>query len=148
MRQRLFFTLTAIALAGSCPACGHADGHYPVYGKVLYKGEPAEGATVYFHRKGPADPLHDAVPTAVVQKDGTYRLTSARGTAGAPPGAYDVLIEWRDLGQARKKGQKGNRSDQPPPDRLRGRYFNRTRPVLQAEVRPQTNYLDPFELKE
>jgi hypothetical protein len=148
MRRRLLFTLTAVALAVNCSACGNADGRYSVVGKVLYKGEPAEGATVYFHRKGPADPLHDAVPTAVVQKDGTFRLVSARGAEGAPPGAYDVLIEWRDLGQTRKKGQKGSRSDQPPPDRLRGRYFNRTRPVLQAQVQPQANYLDPFELKD
>jgi len=147
MRRRLFLTLTATALAMSCSACGNADGRYPVVGKVLYKGEPAEGATVYFHRKGPAD-LHDPVPTAVVQKDGTFRLVSARGAAGAPPGPYDVLIEWRDAGKSAQKGRKGYRSDQPPPDRLRGRYFNRTRPLLQAEVRPQTNNLDPFELKD
>jgi hypothetical protein len=147
MRTRWVFTALAVVLAASCSACGNADGLYPVYGKVLYKGAPAEGATVYFHRKGPAD-AHDAVPSAVVQGDGTFLLASARGAAGAPPGAYHVLIEWRDFGQARKKGRKGYRSDQPPPDRLRGRYFNRTRPLLQAEVRPQANYLDPFELKD
>jgi hypothetical protein len=147
MRYRCVRTVAAVTLAASCAGCGNADGLYPVYGKVLYKGVPAEGATVYFHRKGPAD-SQETVPSGVVQEDGSFRLVAARGAAGALPGAYDVLIEWRDLGQVRKKGQKGYRSDQPPPDRLRGKYFNRSRPLLQAEVRSQTNYLDPFELKE
>ena len=32
------------------------------------------------------------------------------------------------------------------PDRLKGRYFNVSKPLLQAEVKPGPNQLAPFEL--
>ena len=32
------------------------------------------------------------------------------------------------------------------PDRLNGRYFDISKPLLHAEVLPQSNTLDPFEL--
>ncbi len=46
--------LLACALASPCAGCGESNGLYPVYGKVNVNGEPASGATVYFHRTGPA----------------------------------------------------------------------------------------------
>src|SRR5262245_45207130 len=60
--------LAASALA--CSSCGKS-GLYPVSGKVLYKGEPAAGATVSFVRKGAAERLQEPAPQGVVQEDGS-----------------------------------------------------------------------------
>jgi hypothetical protein len=135
-----------------------------VSGKVLYKGEPAAGATVYFHRSGGDGPASEIIPTGVVQDDGRFWVASDEAY-GAPAGTYDVLIEWLDRPSSSKGGatvkpaglDKGGRktarapwrpgpSRVRPPDRLKGRYLDIERPLVKAEVRPGTNTLAPFEL--
>lgn len=136
-----------------------------VKGQVRYKGEPAEGATVYFHRKGGEVAMGGGIPAAVVDKDGTFRLASAEWD-GAAAGAYDVLVEWRDRRQVppaaaqgapkpagrggRKKGVRPasqiRSSPSLPADRLLGRYADLGRPRLKAEVKPEANNLAPFDL--
>jgi hypothetical protein len=157
--------LTAIGLAVSATfvtGCGRTEGLYTVNGKVVYKGEPAAGATVYFHGKGGDVAAKGVVPYAVVGEDGTFRLVSDEQD-GAPSGTYDVLVEWRDRRQAttetqastslvrqKKGGQrptaKIRSSPTLPADRLRGRYSDIGRPLLKAEIKPETNNLSPFEL--
>src|SRR5262245_14836726 len=130
---------TACALAGA--GCGDAGGLYPVHGKVLFKGEPAVGATVYFVRKGAADPTREQTLQGVVAEDGSFTLASPAGT-GALPGAYVVLVEWKE-GAGKKKGRSPALN---APDRLRHRYLNPNRPLLQTEVKPTANNLPPLEL--
>jgi hypothetical protein len=164
MRKHGFLTISTMALAIASAGCGNSDGLYEVYGKVLYKGEPAKGATVYFHRSGRPEPGREVIPMGIVQEDGTFRLVSD-DAYGAPPGQYNVLIEWRDQPTSSKAGakvrpailEKGRGktaraslkytpSRVGPPDRLKGRYFDIEHPLVKAEVKPETQDLSPFEL--
>jgi hypothetical protein len=130
--------LIVLASAG----CGGGNGYYPVSGKVLHDGAPAVGAVVYFCRQGEIDRLHEHVPQGVVGDDGTFTLASPAG-AGALPGAYAVLIEWKKgAGELRGRGP-GLAS----PDRFQGRYMDPNNPVFQAEVKAEKNQLPPFELR-
>jgi hypothetical protein len=139
-RQFLFLTLASCTLLGS--GCGGSNGYYPVAGKVLHHGEPARGATVYFYAQEQTDPMHEHVPQGVVGDDGSFTLASPAG-AGARPGSYAVLIEWKkDAGLLRGRGPGLN-----SPDRFKGRFMDPKRPAFRAEVKPEKNQLPPFELQ-
>jgi hypothetical protein len=131
---RLF--LAALALA--CASCGKGNLH-PVSGKVLVNGGPAAGAAVFFVRQG-GDSMNDHLIMGIVQEDGSFELVCGPLGKGAPPGEYDVLIEWR-----RSSGH-GKGHSQHEPDRLERRYADPKHPLLHATVKAGTNQLDPFEL--
>jgi hypothetical protein len=76
----------------------------------------------------------------IVQEDGSFELVCGSQGKGAPPGDYDVFIEWKRVLGQRKGGP------QHSPDRLQGRYANRKRPLLHATVEARDNRLAPFEL--
>ena len=141
MRLRLCF-LVALTSAGLiCAGCG-GNGYYPVSGKVLHDGAPAVGAVVYFHRKGEIDRLQEHILQGVVGEDGTFTLVSPAG-AGARPGDYAVLIEWKKAAGV----QRGRSPGLDAPDRFQGRFMNINNPVFQAEVKAEKNQLPPFELR-
>jgi hypothetical protein len=127
----------AAVLTLACASCG--KGLYPVSGSVIHKGSPAAGAAVFFRRQG-GDPMNEPTVMGVVRADGSFTLVCGSLGEGAPPGEYDVLIEWKQgPGHARGRGHKGS-------DRLGGRYADPQRPRLHATVKPQPNHLPPFEL--
>ena len=135
-------SLSTLALLSiSCVGCGNSNGMNPVYGKVLYKNEPAVGACVYFHRKGSNDLLHEQIPMGVIHEDGSFALAGPGGE-GALAGEYIVLVEWKE-GAGKKRGRSPGLN---APDRLKGRYLNLHKPLLQAEIKPGTNRLSPFEI--
>jgi hypothetical protein len=137
MKKLLWPALVAISLP--CTSCGDSNNLYPVSGTVTYKGKPAAGATVFFHRPGSAS-MDDHAIMGIVQHDGSFTLVCGSSAKGVPPGEYDVLIKWKqNLNQAKGLAQKGH-------DRLKGRYADPQHPRLHAVVRADTNNLDPFEL--
>jgi hypothetical protein len=134
--------------------CGNSAGLYPVSGTVTYKGEAASGAVVYFHRQGEPGASRALVPFGIVQDDGGFSLSSDDLGSGALPGSYTVLVEWKDrkgdgVVPVKATGQtnlvKRSRVHSGP-DRLKGRYFDASKPLLQAEVKPGPNQLATFEL--
>jgi hypothetical protein len=142
MCTRLFILLAIATLTLLGTGCGSSNGYYPVVGKVLHNGEPARGATVYFYPQEPTDRMKEHVPQGVVGDDGSFTLASPAG-AGARPGSYAVLIEWKkDAGQFRGRGPGLN-----SPDRFNGRFMDPKRPVFQAEVKSEKNQLPAFELQ-
>jgi hypothetical protein len=141
MRKSVFVALFA-ALLSTGIGCGNSSGIYPVSGKVLYRGQPAVGATVTFVRKGAANGMQDHVPQGVVGADGTFSLASPLGR-GAAPGEYAVLVEWK-AGAGKTKGRSPGLN---APDRLNRRYLDSARPLLTATVEAKTNSLSPFELQ-
>ncbi len=83
--------LALVVIAGSIgsfflPGCNRkALG--PVSGRVTFQGKPvSDGASIYF-----CDNLRGTHMTALLDKDGTYRVEMAEGF-GLPPGQYDVAI--------------------------------------------------------
>jgi hypothetical protein len=135
MKKGLFYLVAVVGLV--CTSCG--KGIYPVSGKVTYKGTPAAGATVFLYRQT-GDPMNEPSIMGIVGEDGGFTLVTGSLGQGAPPGEYDVLVEWKQ-GPKRGKGHAHKRFD-----RLKGRYADRQRPRLHAAVKAETNVLDPFEL--
>jgi hypothetical protein len=133
-----------------CTSCG-GDGLNEVHGKVLYKGQPAEGAVVIFHPK--ADKGVETIrPTAIVQEDGSFTLADHTGKEGAAVGTYVVTIIWPEEKPEEKKPAKGplrSTGGEPatPPDRLGGRYSNPAKSKFVVEVKSGVNQLEPFDLE-
>jgi hypothetical protein len=126
------------ALVLACASC-NTNNIYPVTGKVTYKGSPASGAVVFFLRHG-GDSSNDPVIMSVVQEDGSFQLACGSLGKGAPPGAYDVVIEWKQASQGSKGRPKHG------PDKLKGRYADPKHPLLHATVEARTNELPTFDL--
>jgi hypothetical protein len=156
--------LVASTLAAAFSGCGESNGLYPVYGQVKYKGEPAAGVTLFFHREG-GEPSGLPVPTAVTEQDGTFVVRSGDLGAGASSGPYNILLEWRDRSPASSQvtrasftppsndGRKTSRATSKirptaslPADRLNGYYSDIEHPVMKAEIKPDRNDLAPIEL--
>jgi len=139
VRKVVFCLWAALALA--CASCGNKNNIYPVSGKVTYKGSPASGATVFFHRQG-GDAMNDHLIMGIVQEDGSFELVCGSLGKGAPPGEYDVLIEWKRVsGQSKGRPQRGA-------DKLTGRYADPKHPRFHAVVNAERNDLGSFELTE
>jgi hypothetical protein len=140
--RKSLHTLLLGAWMIACFGCGNSSGNYPVTGRVLYDGEPAVGATVTFIRQGAADRMQEHAPQGVVGEDGTFSLASPLG-AGAPPGQYAVLVEWK-VGAGKIMGRSPGLN---APDRLNRRYLDPARPLLTATVEANNNSLPPFQLQ-
>ena len=147
---------SVLAAAIVAAGCGSPAGLVPVSGKVLYRGEPAAGAVVYFHRTAEPGSASTPIPYGIVEDDGTYSLATEGLGSGARPGTYSVLVEWRDLKgdgvtQVKARGNlklvKRSRV-RSGPDRLSGRYFNIAKPLLHADVAAGSTAVPPFELKD
>ena len=136
MQKPLFCVITA-TLALACSSCGHSPELYPVTGKVLVKGAPAVGATVFLQRQG-IDPMNEQTIMGIVREDGSFSLVCGPYGQGAPPGEYDVFIEWRHRAE-RAKGHMGT-------DRLKGHYADRKHPLLHAVVKAEPTSLPTFDL--
>ena len=136
--MRKFVLCVSAVLVLTCVSCKR-NGIYPVLGKVTYNGSPASEAVVFFFRQG-GHSSNDPAIMSIVQADGSFELVCGSLGKGAPPGQYDVLIEWKQTSQ----GSKGR--PRHGPDILQGRYADPKHPLLHATVEAKTNNLPPFEL--
>ncbi len=155
MNKRLSIVLTVTSCLVAMGGCDNPAGYFPVSGKVLYKGQPASGAVVYFHPEGPPTASAPGVPSGLVEDDGSFYLAVDNVGNGCPPGKYTVLVEWRDSSgdgvTTVKRGKSTVRKRSKihsGPDRLKGRYLDVKKPLLHAEVLAQSNTLAPFQLED
>ena len=145
-------------LALALPSCGRRDGPplYPVRGKVIYKGQPAAGATVMLRRQDPEPNTTPLVPVGPGQRRGEI-LGGGRGAGQRRPGREVCRADpVEDEGRGRHRGpkpapKKGRRTvvlDKPEliPDRLEGRYMNPEKSPFRVEVKPGDNDLEPFDV--
>jgi hypothetical protein len=83
---------------GLISGCGKAEPEreavHPVSGKVLFDGKPAAGAFVVFH---PAERDKFPPPTATVDAQGNYSLSTYVTGDGAPAGEYTVTAVLRTM---------------------------------------------------
>lgn len=137
--RKLKSGLAVLALTSVC--CASNKEIYPVSGKVFYKGVPATGAAVFLQRRG-GDSMNEHLMMGIVQEDGSFEIVCGALGKGAPPGDYNVLIEWKSVaGQGKGRSQHG-------PDRLNGRYADPQKPLLHATVKAENNDLPALELTE
>lgn len=136
MRKVVICMTAALLLA--CASCGNKDKIYPVSGKVTYNGFPARGAVVSFHRQ--RGEFNDPTIMGIVKEDGSFELVCGPLGMGAPPGDYDVLIEWKRI------HSQGKRRIQTGSDLLHGRYADPKHPLLHVTVTAGATQLLPFEL--
>jgi hypothetical protein len=113
---------------------------YPVTGKVLFKGQPAEGAQVVFQAANEPSDEGPKPPKAfgTVGADGSYALYTDPYGEGAPPGEYAVLVTWF-AASPRKPDETINK--------LPAKYSDHEAPLLKATVKEGKNELEPFQLK-
>jgi hypothetical protein len=86
--RALFLMIPVLAL--SLSGCGGASTPpVPVTGKVLAGGKPVEGAIITFLSQAKEGGRSASGRT---DKDGTFKLTTAKTDDGAPPGEYTITI--------------------------------------------------------
>jgi hypothetical protein len=147
-------------LGAVLPSCGPGEGPplYPVHGKVMYKGQPAAGATVMLRRLDAEPNTTPPVPVGQVDEEGNFAMAVEDRGAGAPAGKYAALIQWRTKAEgteepkpaaaSKKAGRSKAVPDKPDgaPDRLAGRYMNPEKSPFQVEIKAGENTLDPFDV--
>jgi hypothetical protein len=113
----------------------------PVHGRVIYRGQPAQGFRVLFH---PTTPWKGAqfAPSAMTDKNGEYQLRSYQSDDGAPAGEYTVTFQWL------KTISTNDPADvQPEIDQLKGLFNDPKKSRFKAVVREGNNEIEPFVLK-
>jgi hypothetical protein len=127
--------LALYLLASGC-APSNPLGAVPVTGKVTYKGQPVEGATVSFIPEGDARPA-----TAITAAGGVYRLMTL-DTPGAMPGPYTVVVRKTEIPPDTAQGvsmedavKLNNRPPPPLKELLPAKYGDATKSPLKFEVK-------------
>jgi hypothetical protein len=125
---------TALLMAG----CGQSSGigTAPVSGKVTYKGQPVEGATISFIPDASARPA-----TAISASGGSYRLTTL-DSPGAMPGQYTVVVRKTEIAGDPAKAvtmeealKLNNRPPPQPKELLPAKYGDAAKSPLKVEVK-------------
>lgn len=142
LRSANLFLITWL-LATGCnkKATSELPKPFPVRGKVVYGGKPAQSFRVSFHplgdRSGPA-----FAPSAVTDQGGEFRLQSYHPDDGARAGDYTVTFEWL------QDPNTADPADGPRyVDRLQGRFNNPATSRYKVTVHEDENELQQFDLK-
>jgi hypothetical protein len=86
--------LAAAVLTLALPGCfENRKPVFPVRGKVLFRGQPAEGALVVFNPLDESDP-QAVKPQGMVGSDGSFEMSTYGEKDGAPAGEYIVSFVW------------------------------------------------------
>jgi hypothetical protein len=135
-------------MCGIASCTSKSSGFCQVTGRVLYKGEPADGAQVIFHPKTEAG-VNTRIPTGQVKEDGTFTLSTLEPGDGAPPGDYYVFVIWtEDRATPVKLNLKKRRVKSVPEDFFKGKYADHKNPKFFAMVVAGRNDLPPFQIND
>jgi hypothetical protein len=144
LAQRVRPLAVSACLVALLPFAGCGEGKiplYPVTGKILVDGQPANGAMVIFCPIEGSEQLMRERPIGFAGADGSFQLTTFLKDDGAPAGQYKIIARWAP-------GSAGDDPSMPlgGADKLRGKYFNLDRTTLTATIEEGSNELPPFEL--
>lgn len=137
----LFVFWAFVPIMAGCGDSGNRVDVHPVSGKVLHRGGPATGAKVVLYATERPDST-TPFPSAVVQPDGSFTLTSYTVGDGAPAGKYKVTVVWPEPIPPGVHAESHS-----PADRLGGRYSNPDQSKLEVTVTEGENELEPFNLQ-
>jgi hypothetical protein len=141
MKRLLLVAAALIPLLSA--SCHKSNNLYPVSGKVMFKGEPAVNATVFL-RRPQADPANEQLIMGIVREDGSFSVVCESLGAGATPGDYDVLIEWKHDSGRRRTGSNTPAAS----DRLKGAYADPRNPRFRVTVKAEGNNFGQFDVGE
>ena len=130
--------ILALGFAVSGSGCAPTDGRLPVYrvaGQVSVRNEAPEGALVVLHPTGTAPA--EVRPSAKVQRDGSFELTTFEANDGAPAGDYVATLQWNKLVK-----QRGNYS--AGPNLVPRAYASATTSPWKVTVAARPNTLSPL----
>lgn len=140
---RVTAALAVLALV-SCGGGGFPR-TYPVKGKILVNGQPANECQIYLTRTATDSTPVPVRPQAVTNNNGEFQLTTFNTGDGAPEGEYVVTIEWRTRTGMMKQDFEG-------PDQLAGAYAKaektRTLKGFVIQVGKDALELPPFQLRQ
>lgn len=140
--SRKLSILTASLVMLSAIGCGETSTDIPVHparGTATYRNKPLAGAIVSLHPKGEVAAA-DARPSATVQPDGTFELTTFRSGDGAPEGEYVATLHWfRPVNQ--------NGEVRPGPNVLPKKYASAVSSDIQVRIEAGSNELPPIQLR-
>lgn len=139
---RLVVASTLLALV----SCGDGRTYrkvYPVKGKILVNGQPAEDCHIVLNHT--YEDKNPVAPQARTDAKGEFQLTTYQANDGAPDGEYIATITWRERSGITKQEFEG-------PDRLGGAYAkaekNKGLPGFVIKVENKALELPPFDLKQ
>ena len=84
-------TAALFALAFALTGCGAKPKLVAVTGKVVHKGNPVTGGSVWFHPAGGDDGKPEKM-SGQLQTDGTFTARTFPHGDGIPPGQYKVTL--------------------------------------------------------
>jgi hypothetical protein len=128
----VLLAIGGVLFAGALMARPTCSAH-PAVGIARVGKTPLVGAQIRLHPRGMTLP-DEATPSATVQADGTFALTTFTKGDGAPPGDYVVTVQWFRVA---KDGSVGGNS-------LPKRYASPTTSPLSVTIREGKNDLPPF----
>jgi hypothetical protein len=133
----------AILAQASCGDGRNLHKVYPVKGKILVNGQPANECQIYLNRTFEDNHPFRVTPQGLTNENGEFQITSYYSHDGAPEGEYVVTIEWRERSGMMKENFEG-------PDRLGAAYakVEKTKglPGFVVQIGWQPLELPPFEL--
>jgi len=128
----------ALGLCLCLASCSNKYGEhppYPVSGRLVVNGKPAEGAAVVFrHTADWGDKT--IVPIGWTDAEGNFEMSTFGVKDGAPAGEYKVEISWPAYRKGRNIG----------PDKLGGKFSDGNKSGLTVQVEEKSNMLKPFDL--
>lgn len=138
--------LFACTLLAGLPGCSEpSNGRmktYPVKGKVLIDGQPADGAVLTFF--GTEDRLKGTgvpVPMATTDAEGLFTVRSYGRDDGAPSGHFKVRVVWPE-----PMPEDADPDLYVAKDRLEGKYAKIDSTPLEVTIEEGSNELPHFEL--
>lgn len=139
--------VACVAFAASATGCAHGDRLpvVPTTGQVTVKGVPADGALVMFVPVEQAGAFKALRPQARCNEQGRFVLSTYEAGDGAPPGKYQVSIQWRgpspEYAATMREEEK-----YAGPDRLQEKYSDPGASGLTATVGPAATEVPTFAL--
>lgn len=134
-RRVMFLPILAVCLTGIGCGDGWRAKTYPAAGRLTINGVAPEGARVHLHSVGQKVDQRNSSPWGIVQKDGTYTLSTYEKGDGAPPGEYKVTLRWPFEPNAPDLG-----------DRLGYAFATPEKSKWQVTIKEGDNQLPPIEV--
>ena len=136
-------SVLAVMIGALLVGCGRSGpariATHPTKGAVTYQGTPVGGAFLALHPKG-ASHENAPTPTAIVQPDGTFALTTYDAGDGVPAGEYVVTLQWR-------KATKSGGEFVPGPNLLPAKYSRPETSDIVVRIAAGQNELAPIALR-